>query len=146
MTTHQQSTPPPGWYHDPQTPSMTRYFDGTTWTEHVAHVGTQTFAAAPAAFGAPPWAPQPARLGAEPTDPVHWLIPTGRTWQSIAAGYVALFAIVVWFLGPIALGLGVWALKASQQGGAHGRGRAIFGIVVGALSTLAFVAVLLAAL
>ena len=148
MSTPLQTTPPPGWYHDPQTPSMTRYFDGTTWTEHVAPLGTPTSAGAPgtsSASGAPPWSPQPARLGASPSDPVHWLLPTGRTWQSIAAGYVALFAIVVWFLGPIALGLGVWALKASQQGGAHGRSRAIFAIVVGALTTFATIAVVIAA-
>lgn len=50
MTTQQQSTPPPGWYHDPQTPSMTRYFDGTTWTEHVAPAGTPAFADPPVPY------------------------------------------------------------------------------------------------
>lgn len=25
----------PGWYHDPNVPGQLRYFDGTTWTEHV---------------------------------------------------------------------------------------------------------------
>ena len=47
MSTPLQTTPPPGWYHDPQTPSMTRYFDGTTWTEHVAPLGTPVSAGAP---------------------------------------------------------------------------------------------------
>jgi hypothetical protein len=105
-----------------------------SWTHHVA--------GQPAAFGSgyPPAQPQ---LGAEPTDPLHWIVPLGRTWQSIAAGYVALFATVVWFLGPVALGLGVWALRASRRSGGRGRGRAVFAIIVGALSSVAF-AVLLA--
>jgi hypothetical protein len=83
-------------------------------------------------------------LGADPTDPVHWLMPTGRTWQSIAAGYTALFAIVIWVLGPVALGLGVWALRASNRSGAHGRGRATFAIVVGSHATVAALAMLAA--
>jgi hypothetical protein len=37
---------------------------------------------------------------------------------------------------PIALGLGGWALWRSNHG-THGRGRAIFAIVVGSLATLA---------
>ncbi|MDQ1601658.1 MAG: hypothetical protein QOD68_3132 [Actinomycetota bacterium] len=37
-----------------------------------------------------------SRAGATPGDPVHWLVPTGRSGRSIAAGYVALFAMVVW--------------------------------------------------
>jgi uncharacterized protein DUF2510 len=117
---------PAGWYADPQAPQANlRYFDGQQWTAAVAlRQGT------------------PVRLGAEPNDAVHWLLPTGRTWQSIAAGYVALFALVLWFLGPVALGLGLWALSASSRTGAHGRGRAIFAIVVGAFASVAMVAFL----
>ncbi|MET8147381.1 hypothetical protein ACIBSW_25730 [Actinoplanes sp. NPDC049668] len=62
-------------------------------------------------------------------------MPTGRSWQSIAAGYVALFAIVLWFLGPVALGLGIWALAKASRGHGHGRGRAVFAVVVGVLAT-----------
>jgi hypothetical protein len=79
----------------------------------------------------------PAGLGATPSDPVHWLLPTGRTWQSIVAGYVALVAAFVWFLGPVALVLGVAALRASAAGHGHGRGRAWFAVVVGSLATVA---------
>ena len=89
--------------------------------------------------GYPPAAP----LGASPADPVHWLLPTGRTWQSIAAGYVALFAVVIWPLGPVALGLGFWALKVSGHTGAHGRGRAVFAIIVGVLTSIAMLALIL---
>ncbi len=117
---------PAGWYADPQAPQLNlRYFDGQQWTGAVAL--RQDTA---------------VRLGAEPDDAVHWLLPTGRTWQSIAAGYVALFATVLWFLGPVALGLGIWALSASSRTGAHGRGRAVFAIVVGGLASIALVAFL----
>ena len=34
------STPPAGWYPDPQNPATMRWFDGTQWTEHVSPVVT----------------------------------------------------------------------------------------------------------
>ncbi len=71
------------------------------------------------------------------------MLPTGRTWQSIAAGYVALFALVIWPLGPVALGLGLWALQVSGRTGSHGRGRAVFAIVVGVLASMAMLALIL---
>ena len=95
---------------------------------------------APASY-APTSAPG---LGASPSDPLHWVFPTGRNWQSITAGYVALFAIVIWVLGPIALGLGVAGLRASARGNGHGRGRAVFAVVVGSLATLAMLAFVVA--
>jgi hypothetical protein len=127
----------PGWYHDPLQPAAIRYFDGFRWTEHVA----------PAPPTGPPgygWAtgstdavvPGGTGTGSSPQDPMHWIIPVGRTWQSIAAGYVALFAIVFWFLGPIALWLGIAGLRAASSRGGHGRGRAVFAIAVGAPTTL----------
>ena len=128
----------PGWYSDPHGQAPLRFFDGVEWTHHVAAAPATSgpaFTGTAAGFGSPSWAAQ-APIGSSPADPVHWLLPTGRTWQSIAGGYVALFAIVLWFLGPVALGLGLWALSASSKGGAHGRGRAIFAIVVGAFATL----------
>ncbi len=123
----------PGWYGDPHSPGSCRYFDGIAWTQHVA----------PAPGGAFGPAPPATALGAHPSDPMHWLLPTGRTWQSIAAGYVGIFAAFIWFLGPVALGLGVWALRASADNGAHGRGRAIFAIAVGAAASLAALTVLI---
>ena len=108
----------------------------------------QPYAAAPyaAAPGAAPgWAPQatawypdPPRPGESPRDALHWLVPVGRSWQSVVAGYLGLVAIVVWPLGPVALGFGVWAMRRAQDGG-HGRGRAVLALVVGVLSTVALV-------
>ncbi|HVQ88389.1 MAG TPA: DUF2510 domain-containing protein [Actinomycetes bacterium] len=122
-----------GWYLDPHVVDQLRYFDGSVWSQHTAPIvkspGTATVL--PASKGVS------AGFGDRPSDPVHWLLPTGRTWQSIVAGYVALFAILIWPLGPIAFGLGLWALVSSSSGGSHGRGRAWFAVVVGTLATLA---------
>ncbi|WP_239068829.1 DUF2510 domain-containing protein [Cellulomonas pakistanensis] len=95
-----------------------------------AHGGSP-YAAAPATA----WYPEPERLGARPGDPVHWLLPTGRSWQSIAAGYVGLLALLVWPLGPVAVWLGLWAIRRGRVGG-HGRGRAVFAVVVGTAVTV----------
>ncbi|GAB2622053.1 hypothetical protein Aab01nite_76840 [Paractinoplanes abujensis] len=74
---------------------------------------------------------------------MHWLLPTGRSWQSIAAGYLGLVGLVVWVLGPFALGLGIWAVvRSAREPGVHGRGRAVFGIVAGAIGTLMTLVVL----
>jgi len=83
-----------------------------------------------------------AGYGESPATVTHWVLPTGRSWQSIASGYVALFAFVIWPLGPIALALGVWALVRASQQGSHGRGRATFAIIVGLLTTVILIAVL----
>jgi hypothetical protein len=125
----------PGWYTDPQNAAGLRYFDGSQWTEHVAP--RPNASATPVAWGSQPLPPP---IGADPSDPVHWMLPTGRTWQSITAGYVALFAIFIWVLGPAALAFGIWALMASNMTAAHGRGRAIFAVIVGVLSTIALLA------
>jgi Protein of unknown function (DUF2510) len=124
----------PGWYRDPYLGSTLRYFDGGGWTQHTAPE--------PRAQAAYPAVPTSTPVGADPSDPVHWLLPTGRTWQSIAAGYVALFAMFLWPLGPISLGLGLWALSIPKGSGTHGRGRAIFAVVVGVLSSIGMVALL----
>ncbi|WP_217616612.1 DUF2510 domain-containing protein [Cellulomonas sp. GbtcB1] len=107
--------------------------------------GATPYAAGPAyATAAPagPWYPEPARVGAGPRDAVHWLLPTGRSWQSIVAGYVGLFALLIWPLGPFAVWFGLWGLRRARTGG-HGRGRAVFAVVVGAAAT-ALLAYLLA--
>lgn len=35
------TTPPAGWYHDPQVPGQLRWWDGSTWTAHTAAVPEQ---------------------------------------------------------------------------------------------------------
>lgn len=132
MSTPSSASVAPGWYSDPFVARTLRYHDGDSWTQHVAP-----------APGSQPAHPPTASLGENPSDPVHWLLPTGRTWQSITAGYAGIFALFIWPLGPVALGFGLWALKASKRTGAHGRGRAVFAIIVGALASLGMLAVIL---
>lgn len=74
----------------------------------------------------------PADLG--PSHPAHWLLPVGRSWQSIAAGYLGLLGLAIVFLAPFAIWTGVMARHLAAAGG-HGMGRAIFGIVTGCLGT-----------
>jgi len=128
---------PAGWYPDPIVAQQQRYWSGSEWTNHVAPLrGPLSVTVAPMAQ-----APVPA-TGADPTDPVHWLLPTGRSWESIAAGYVGLFSIVVVILGPIAIVLGILGLRRAHQGKGHGRGRSIFGIVAGVWGTVLTLAIL----
>jgi hypothetical protein len=121
------TTMPPGWYDDRVTPGMVRWFDGTAWTPHTAPV--------PPPAGAWQAAPTPG-LGSSPSDALHWLVPVGRSWQSVVAGYVGIVALFFWALGPVAILLGVLALRKAQHGG-HGSGRAVFALVAGGLASVA---------
>ena len=76
---------------------------------------------------------------------MHWIVPVGRSGASIAAGYVGLVSLLVWPLGPVAVGLGIWGLRKARVGG-HGSGRSIFGIVTGVIGSLLGVLVLAGAL
>jgi hypothetical protein len=99
--------------------------------------GRAVAGAYPVAAAAGPWYPEPERhrVGAGPGDPVHWLLPTGRSGQSIVAGYVGLLALLIWPLGPVAVWLGLWAIRRGRVGG-HGRGRGVFAVVVGTAATV----------
>ena len=114
----QPAPPPPGWHPDPHQPGLWRWWDGTQWTAQTAPM-----------LPAHPVAP-PQDLGQSPV--MRALLPVGRPWQAIVAGYVGLFAIFIVFLGPIAIGFGVWGIQA----GGHGKGRSIFGIVAGVWGTV----------
>jgi len=139
------TSPVAGWYPDPALTDTVRYFDGAGWTAHVAPAPH----AVPAQYAAPAQQAYPGygssvlpggaapqdHLGAHPSDPVHWLVPTGRTWQSVLAGYLGVVSLLLWFVGPVSVGVGVWALRATARSHGHGRGRAIFAIVVGVAAT-----------
>ena len=120
-----------GWYADPQEPTWTlRYWNGSAWTEHVA----------PRVQVAPYGSVSGG--GEQPSDPLHWVVPAGRSWQTIAAGYVGLISLLAFPLGPVAIALGVFGLRAASRQGSHGRGRAIFGIVTGCIGSLLGIVVL----
>ncbi|MDT0166460.1 DUF2510 domain-containing protein [Actinotalea sp. AC32] len=87
----------------------------------------------------PAWGTPPAPENG-PRNVVHWLLPVGRSWQSITAGYLGLLALGIWVLGPFAIATGVWALVRASKHEGHGRGRAITGIVCGLVGTAILVA------
>jgi hypothetical protein len=75
---------------------------------------------------------------------MRMLLPVGRSIWAIAAGYAGIFAVTV-CLAPFALVLGLVAVRDLKlHPDKHGMGRAIFGIVMGALGTLALLAGLVA--
>jgi hypothetical protein len=79
----------------------------------------------------------PFGLGADPA--MRAILPVGRTPLSIIAGYLGLFSVLC-LPAPLALGIGIWAvIDLKKKPGMHGMGRAVFGIVMGALGTIAIV-------
>jgi hypothetical protein len=74
------------------------------------------------------------------------LLPIGRSGWAIASGYLGLFS-VLFVPAPFALLTGILAVvdirKHSEK---HGMGRAVFGIVMGALGTIGLMAVIITSL
>lgn len=123
-------TAPAGWYEDPSNVALVRFWEGCQWTAYSAPKQ-----AGPGGF-------PPATQGSDngPSNPLHYVVPIGRSWQSIWAPYLGLFSLVpVPFfgqaLGAGAIVLGVLALRRARSGG-HGTGRAIVGIVLGAIGAI----------
>ncbi|NTV40198.1 MAG: DUF2510 domain-containing protein [Demequinaceae bacterium] len=123
-------TAPAGWYDDPSNATHVRYWDGAQWTAHQA--ASQT-----GQGGFPP-AHHHSDLG--PSNPLHYIVPIGRSWQSVVAPYLGLCSllpvpVIGQLLGIGAIVLGIIALRLARTGG-HGTGRAITAIVLGAIGTL----------
>jgi uncharacterized membrane protein YhaH (DUF805 family) len=71
-----------------------------------------------------------------------YIYPVGRSGWAIAAGYLALFSVLL-FPAPFALFCGLMALKdISRNPKKLGKPRAIFGIVMGVLGTLVLLLIL----
>jgi hypothetical protein len=77
--------------------------------------------------------------GSLPSTPVtRALLPIGRNGWAIAAGYLGLFALLPVF-GLLAFVAGILALRSIRRKPEQlGRGRAIFGIVMGAITSLVY--------
>lgn len=87
----------------------------------------------------PPLPPRP--LGADAG--MRMLLPVGRSWVAIIAGYLGLFAVLL-IPAPLALLTGIMGIMHIRRNpGTHGMGRAIFGIVMGALFTAVLIFVLI---
>lgn len=129
-----------GWYEDGVSAGVERWFDGAGWTEHTRAAAPQGYPppqgyAPPQGYG---YQPGPGYAGGSDLGPgtaAHWLVPVGRSWQSILAGYLGLVGLFVWPLAPVAVGFGIWALRVARDGG-HGSGRAVFAIVSGVAGTV----------
>jgi hypothetical protein len=66
----------------------------------------------------------------------RWLLPVGRSGWAIAAGYLGLLSVLM-VPAPLALLFGILAIRDIKRNPQrHGMGRAIFGIVMGALFTV----------
>lgn len=75
---------------------------------------------------------------------LQYLVPIGRSGWAIAAGYLAFFSLLV-IPAPFALFCGIMALRDIKKNPDKlGKPRAIFGIVLGTLGTLALLAIILA--
>lgn len=88
--------------------------------------------------------PAPASVGDDPL--MRALLPVGRSGWAIAAGYLGLVSILV-LPAPFALLCGLLAVRAIRRNPKkHGMGRAAFGIIMGALGTVALVWIVVASL
>ena len=82
-------------------------------------------------------------MGQDPA--LRMLLPVGRSLWAVAAGYLGLFSMLFVF-APFALITGVLAvLDIKKHPEKHGLGRAIFGIVMGAVFSVALAAALISA-
>lgn len=83
---------------------------------------------------------EPAETGERETPAiVRWSVPVGRSHAAIAAGYAGLFSLIL-FPAPFALLLGALAIRdIRKHPEKSGMGRAVFGLVMGALGTIALV-------
>lgn len=70
-------TAPAGWYADPQGPDTLRYWDGTSWTAHVAPVPQA--APAPQAGPVPQTVPVPQTAPAQESVPVQQAVPAAAS-------------------------------------------------------------------
>ena len=77
------------------------------------------------------------------TGALKYILPVGRSFWALAAGYLAFFAVFV-LPAPVALICGILALRdISKNPHKLGKVRAIFGIVMGALGTAMLVMLLI---
>jgi len=118
---------------------QTAYGRQSAYAPQPGHAPQRGYGTHPGYGAEPQYAPYASGRTDGPSSPVHWMLPVGRSWQSIVAGYLGIFSLVIWVLGPLSIAFGVWALVRAGSGG-HGRGRAVTGIVGGAIGTLIILA------
>ena len=138
--------PPANWYPDPEDPGQQRYWDGAQWTEHRAPAAASA-ASAPHASGgdasAPAWGQSAGASGwGQGSTAAPGASGAGTNGMAITSLVVAVLSFFLAFVavgglgGIVAVVLGVMALRRVKESGQGGRGLAIGGIAVGALSIL----------
>jgi Domain of unknown function (DUF4190) len=88
----------------------------------------------------------PVRRERDPGDDpaVRMLLPVGRSGWAIAAGYLGLISVLC-LPSPLALLAGILAVREMRRNPKkHGMGRAVFGILMGGIGTVALVVILIA--
>jgi hypothetical protein len=76
---------------------------------------------------------------------MRMLLPVGRSFWAIAAGYLGLFSLLI-IPAPLALICGIMAVREIRRNpDKHGMGRAVFGIMMGGIGTafILFILILL---
>jgi hypothetical protein len=129
----QQTGVPAGWYPDPANGATTRWWDGRAWTAHTAQT---TRPPGYSDYHAGYEAGRHQGSGVTRDRGLEWVLPVGRTGLSIAAGYVGLVAVLCFYVAPVALVVGLLALRGLRDSPLGGRGRAWFAVIVGGLGTI----------
>ncbi len=96
------------------------------------------------ASAAQPYSPSAASqpIGDDPM--MRMLLPVGRSPWALIAGYLGIFSLLL-IPAPFAIATGILALRDIKKNPhSHGKGRAIFAIVMGTLGTIVLGMVLLA--
>jgi len=76
---------------------------------------------------------------------MRFILPVGRSGLAIAAGYLGLFSLIV-FPAPLALLFGILAVRDLKMNPKKlGMGRAVFGIIAGAIGSVLLLIFLVAA-
>ncbi len=99
------------------------------------------YAPPPIAYYAPGRAPAGPSLGQDAG--MRLLLPVGRSGWAIAAGYLGLFSVLI-LPAPIAIIISIIAiLDIKKHPDRHGMGRAIFGLIMGVLCSVLFIAMII---
>lgn len=81
----------------------------------------------------------PLKRASQPDAAMMFLLPVGRSGYAIAAGYLGLLSVFLIF-APFALLFGILGIRdIIKNKDKHGMGRAILGIIMGAIFSIALV-------
>ena len=76
---------------------------------------------------------------------MRWVLPVGQSVWAIASGYLGLLSLAFCFFGPFAVASGLMAIRELRRNPRlSGWGRAIIGIVLGAIGSIGMVILIIA--